>query len=324
MKLSIVIICWNDLKVIKDCLRSIYEGTHEIDFEVIVSDNGSKDGSQQYIRENFPKTRIIENNANLGFAKANNVGIRASLGDYVLILNPDTIVHEASLDKWIEYADRHPEAGAFGCRILNPDGSLQISARPFPTVRSYWLSALYLHKLAYLGKFFASDLYLGWDSMKEQEIDWQSGCCLLFRRDVLTKINGFDEQFFYHFEEVDLCRRAKNLGRKILYTPYPTVTHLGGQSVNRFPIRFQLEKTRNQYRYFYKHFGRFGALNCKYISLTRLWVRQLGFALKYAFTRDQVIAARLKMYKTAIRWNLKLDPMGFVLRGDEPAVAIEA
>jgi GT2 family glycosyltransferase len=144
VKLSIVILCWNDQKVIVDCLRSIYSGTHSIEFEVIVSDNGSTDGSPDFIRAMFPQVRVIENNANLRFSKGNNVGIQASMGEYILILNPDTLIHEGSLDRWIEFADGHTEAGGFGCRVLNPDGSYQSSARPFPTIWRGWLGALRL------------------------------------------------------------------------------------------------------------------------------------------------------------------------------------
>ena len=108
MKLSIVILCWNDLKVIQDCLESIFATTHQTDFEVIVSDNGSADLSVTLIRENYPLVRIVENGANLGFAKGNNVGIQASQGEYVLILNPDTIIHDGALDRWIQFAERHP------------------------------------------------------------------------------------------------------------------------------------------------------------------------------------------------------------------------
>ena len=115
MKLSIVIICWNDLKVVPACLASIYEQTRKTEFEVIVSDNGSTDASLEFIQANYPQVRIVENKANLGYARGNNAGIAAvGEADYVLILNPDTIIHEGALDKWAEFADRHPEAGAFG------------------------------------------------------------------------------------------------------------------------------------------------------------------------------------------------------------------
>src|SRR2546430_8015638 len=144
MKLSIVIICWNDLKVIANCLRSIFDETRDIDFEVIVSDNGSTDRSLEYIREHFGQVKIVENGANLGFAKGNNAGIRVAQGEYVLILNPDTIIHDHALEKLVAFADRHREAGAFGCRVLNPDGSFQNPARPVPTVFGYLIAALCL------------------------------------------------------------------------------------------------------------------------------------------------------------------------------------
>src|SRR5258705_2382245 len=142
MKLSIVIICWNDLKVLPACLKSIYEETKETEFEVINSDNGSADGSLDFVRQNYPAARIVENKANLGYARGNNTGIAAvGEADYILILNPDTIIHDRALDKWVEFADRHPEAGGVGGKVLNPDGSYQDPARPFPTKWPYFLVA---------------------------------------------------------------------------------------------------------------------------------------------------------------------------------------
>lgn len=150
MKLSIVIINWNDWKVIENCLSSIFQGTHQIDYEVIVSDNGSTDGSFERIRAQFPAARVVQNRANLGFAKGNNAGIREATGEYILILNLDTIIHDGSFNRWIEFADRHAEAGAFGCRVQNPEGTYQEFARPFPTPWRALLAALYLRPLGYL------------------------------------------------------------------------------------------------------------------------------------------------------------------------------
>ncbi len=323
MKLSIVIICWNDLKVIKDCLRSIFECTHSIDFEVIVSDNGSTDGSIEFIRAEFPNVKIIENRANLGFAKGNNVGIRASQGEYVLILNPDTIIHEGALDKWIEFAEKHPEAGAFGCRVLNRDGSFQRCARPFPTARGELIAALYLRPLAYVSDFFASDLYVGWEGETERKVDWQSGCCVMFRGALLKQLGAFDEQFFYHYEEIDLCRRVWNAGYPILYTPEASITHLGGQSVGRFPIRFELERCRNRYRYFYKYFGDRGVRKCRRASLLWIRMRQLGYGLKRLVASNAALDGRLAMYRASFAWNKQIDPVRFVQAGDEPPVSKE-
>lgn len=318
MKLSIVVICWNDWKVIENCLRSIFESTHKTDYEVIVSDNGSTDGSVEKIRSQFPLVNVVENRANLGFAKGNNAGIRVATGEYVLILNPDTIIHDGSLDRWVEWAAQHPEAGAFGCRVHNPDGSYQESARPFPTVGRELIAALYLRPLALLGKSFLSDRYYGWKGDTEREIDWQSGCCVMFRGALLKELEGFDERFFYHFEEVDLCRRVWDAGYSIQFTPKATITHLGGQSVGRFPIRFALETYRNRYRYFYKHFGNTGVRRCRRVGLIALHIRQAGYALLNLFKPTEALKGRLEMYRAVIRWNQLVDPVDFVEHGREP------
>ncbi len=320
MKLSIVIICWNDLKVIENCLTSIFKGTEKVEFEVIVTDNGSTDGSIERIRANFPAVRLIENGANLGFSKANNVGIRAAVGEYVLILNPDTIVHPGSLDRWIEFADQHPEAGGFGCKVLNPDGTYQGTARPFPTVRRALIAALGLRGLAYLGKAFISDKYVGWNGETEREIDWQSGCCVMIRGNILRQINGFDEQFFFHYEEVDLCFRVWETGNPILYTPNVTITHLGGQSVGRFPVRFAIETTRNCYRYFYKHFGAKGARRCRQVMLLHLHIRQAAYGLLARLKPTETLQRRMEMYRLVISWNTMLNPIEFLEHGTEPQV----
>jgi GT2 family glycosyltransferase len=317
MKLSIVIICWNDLRVIRDCLRSIYEGTHETNFEVVVSDNGSVDGSVEFIRRHYPQVRIVENRQNLGFARGNNAGIRASRGEYVLILNPDTIIHDGALDKLVEFAERRSGAGAFGCRVLNPDGTYQVSARLFPTVLRYWVSALGLSRLS---SFFIYEEYPRWRGDTERSIDWQSGCCVMFRGNLLKRLGGFDEQFFYHFEEVDLCRRVWNAGYPILFTPQAVITHLGGQSVSRFPVRFEIEKHRSRYRYFYKHFGAKAARNCRRLSIVKIRVRQLGYGLLNVLRPAEILQRRLEMYREVVRWNQAIDPVDFVERGEEPGL----
>jgi len=318
MTLSIVIICWNDWKVIENCLRSIFVGTHKIEYEVIVSDNGSTDGSVEKIRAQFPDVRIVENQANLGFAKANNVGIREARGEYVLILNPDTIVHDGSLDRWIEFARRHPKAGAFGCKVQNPDGTYQESARPFPTIQRSLVAALYLRPLEHLGPAFQSDKYRAWKGETERDVDWQSGCCVMFRGDLLKQLGGFDERFFYHYEEVDLCYRVWEAGYSIRFTHEASITHLGGQSVGRFPLRFALETNRNRYRYFYKHFGARGVMQCRRILLTNMRIRQLGYRVMYVIKPSEAVKNRLETYRVATQWNARLDPLEFVRHGVEP------
>jgi GT2 family glycosyltransferase len=323
MKLSIVIICWNDRKVIGDCLRSICAGTRSTEIEIIVSVNGSADGSVEFIRENFPNVRVIENGANLGFSKGNNVGIRACRGEFVLILNPDTIIHDGTLDGLVQFAERHPEAGAFGCRVLNVDGSYQRSARPFPTIWRYSLAALYLGSLGHLSEVFTSDEYVAWAGDSEREVDWLSGCSLLVRGDLLRRLGGFDEQFVYYFEDVDLCRRVRQAGYPVLFTPEATITHLGGQSTKEFPLPFVLEKYRNSYRYFYKHFGKMGARRYRRVVLTRLSVRRLGYSLVQWIKPSEAREKQMNLLRVAFRWNKIIDPVRLIENGEEPDFGVK-
>ncbi|MGI0134985.1 MAG: glycosyltransferase family 2 protein, partial [Candidatus Micrarchaeaceae archaeon] len=304
--------------------RSIFANTHVVDFEVIVSDNGSIDGSPEYLEKNYPAVRVIRNGDNLGFAKGNNAGIRASRGELVLILNPDTIMHEGSLDRWVQFADQRPAAGGFGCRVLNADGSYQISAYPFPTPWRFWLAALSLRRLGRVSDIFTSDLYVGWAGDSERLVDWQSGCCVMFRSELLKRIGGFDEQFFYHFEEVDLCRRIWNEGYPIIFNPDVTITHLGGQSVNRFPLKFELERFRNRYRYFYKYFGRRGARGCRRVALVELWQQQLRSFVKRFIKRTPGLKGHMDIRQRVILWNRKLDPVRFAEIGEEPDIGLAA
>lgn len=321
MKLSIVIICWNDLKVIGDCLHSIYAGTHSTGFEVIVSDNGSTDGTVEFIAQNYPKVRVLRNGSNLRFSKGNNAGIRVCQGELILILNPDTMIHDGALDKWVEFADRHPEAGAFGCRVLNPDGTYQGPAQPFPTIWRGWLAALYLRPLAYLSDVFISDTYTGWKGDTERTIDWQCGCAVMFRADLLKRLGGFDERFFYYYEDVDVCRRVWEAGYPVVYAPHVTITHLGGQSTTqRFPIAFELDKYRNRYRYFHKYYGRRGARRCRRVTLVWLRLRQLGYGLIHYLRPTDALRKRLELYRVAIAWNKRIEPVRLVENGEEPEI----
>ncbi|HEY6272597.1 MAG TPA: glycosyltransferase family 2 protein [Terriglobales bacterium] len=323
MELSVVILCWNDRKVIADCLRSIYAGTQSTEFEVIVSDNASSDESVEFIRMNFPQVRVLENSTNLRFSKGNNVGIRACKGHWILILNPDTMIHDGALDRWIQFADQHPEAGAFACRVLNADGSHQGCAQPFPTVWREWIAALYLRSLGYISDAFSSDKYVRWKGDTERTIDWHAGCSLLVRAGLLKRLGGFDEQFYYYYEDVDLCHRIWDAGYPIVYTPEATITHLGGQSTTqRFPIPFELDKYRNRYRYYYKYFGRKGVRRCRHASLAWIRVRQVGYGLVHLVKPADAIKRRLELYRAAAEWNKRVDPVRLVENGEEPQMKL--
>jgi GT2 family glycosyltransferase len=321
MKLSIIILCWNDKTVIANCLQSIYANTTSTECEVIVSDNGSTDGSIEFVRKKYPAVRVIENGTNLRFAKGNNVGIQASRGEYVLILNPDTIIHEGSLDKLIRFADAHPEAGAFGCRVLNLDGSYQESARPFATIRGEWILALYLKPLGHLSNWLLPCLYVGWKGDTQRVVQWVSGCFIVARTELLKRIGGFDEQFFYYYEDMDLCRRIWEAGYSIVFTPEMAITHLGGQSTKRFAAAFKLDSQITRYRYYYKYYGRRGVRRARWVLLASLALRRFGLGLAQLIKPTDYRKARLETSRVAFDWNMRLDPVRLIENGEEPEVA---
>jgi GT2 family glycosyltransferase len=320
MKLSIVIICWNDLSDIGKCLESVYRETSAIEFEVIVTDNASTDGSVPYVRSHFPQVRLVENQSNRGYGAGNNAGFRAALGEYVLILNPDTIIRGRAIEKLLAYAESHPEAGAFGCRVLNPDGSFQQAAYPIPTVRSFLMAALYLRWLGRWSDFFVSDTYVGWKGTAEREIGFQTGCCLLIRNHWLKSLGGFDEHFFHQFEDMDLCLRLWKAGSSIRYFPDAEIVHVGGRNRGRYPLRVVLETHRSRYRFFWKHYGRRGVKQIRRVSLISLWIRRMGYGVASCFKRDEAMQNRLAMYRVLITWHSRIDPVRFIEKGEEPDV----
>ena len=324
MKLSIIILCWNDRNVIIDCLESISSSTRSVEFEVIISDNGSTDGSVELIRSRFPWVKIVENGRNARFAKGNNVGIRASRGEYSLILNPDTLIHDGALDSIVSFADRRPDVGAFGCQVLNSDGSYQVSARPFASIRGEWVAAFYLRKLGHLHWWFKSDTYVGWDGSSERTVDWLSGCFILVRTRLLNALGGFDERFFYYYEDMDLCRRIWQAGYSIVYTPEATITHLGGQSTKRrfTPLAFVLDSQTTRYLYYHKYYGKYGVYRARRVVIASLIIRWLGYRLKQVFRPIDARRKHLDVLKQVLHWNIRVDPIRLVEKGEDPTLSM--
>ncbi len=243
--LSCIIVSWNAARQLADCLHSLPAGAQGSSYEIIVIDNASTDGSADMVAREF-QVRLIRNSENVGFARANNQGIRASTGRYVLLLNSDTIVPPGALPALVQFMDDHPDAGACGPRLARADGSTQLFAfGGDPTVR-------YLLARSWNRLLFHRALH-DWETQKVQTVDWVSGAALLTRRDALERIGGFDEKFFMYFEDNDLCLRLRRAGWKIFYNPTVTITHFGGASVSQNPARTRWYDA--SLRYFYsKHY----------------------------------------------------------------------
>ncbi|MBL7106982.1 MAG: glycosyltransferase family 2 protein [Phycisphaerae bacterium] len=255
MKLSIIIVSWNVRADIINCLGSIYKNPSSSPFEVILIDNASSDKTVECIQKEFSQVVCIANNDNRGFAGANNQGIEIAKGEYLLFLNPDTIIHKGTLDYLVDFMDNNKEAGACGPQLLNEDGSIQRSVRRFPSFRG----ALYRFTFLKYFKIFKKD-YRNWlardfDHKSQIEVDQLMGAALLVRKSITDNIGGFDERYFMYYEEVDLCCRIKHDGWQIVFLPQVRITHLGGRSSQQIPAAKRIMMLRSMLKYFRKHRG---------------------------------------------------------------------
>ncbi len=255
--LSIAIVNWNTCELTKNCIESILENTKGTDYEIIVVDNGSVDGSIEVIENEFPQVRLIKNSHNLGFAEPNNQALEISRGKYFLALNSDTIVHVDALEKMVDFLDSHPEAGAVTCRLLNRDGSTQYNMhRRFPTFLGLVSGGIYKYYPRLKLKWAREFLMLDNKFDKIQTIEQAAGACIMIRKDIIEDIGGlFDaERFPLLFNDVDLCYRLYKNGFKIYLVPDAKITHLKGQSFKQieFPMH-KKEEVVSLFLFFRKH-----------------------------------------------------------------------
>ncbi len=254
---SIIILNYNTCRLTVDCLQSVYDSETQYTYEVIVIDNHSSDDSVEVIREQFPQVKLIANQENTGFARANNQGMEIASGRYVLLLNSDTVVQRNTLETMISLMDRRPELGASGCKVILPDGSLDKACkRGFPTPAASFYYAFGFSRLFPDNPRF-NGYQLGYlDPDKEYEVDCLVGAFMLVRRETIEQIGGLDETFFMYGEDLDWCYRIKEAGWKIYYYPKAFIVHLKGGSARRRPLKIIYEFHRAMIIFHRKHYSK--------------------------------------------------------------------
>ena len=229
--LDIVLVSYNTAEYTKRAIESVYAETQDTEFKIIMVDNDSKDNSVELIASEFPKVEIIQTGANLGFAGGVNIGAKASNGEYVLLLNPDTVILDGAIDKLMAYAKKTPKAGIWGGVTLNDDLSLNPNnARARLSFKTLLFSALGLSKTFNNSCYFNHDNYGCWDRKSEREVDVITGCFFLTPRKLWEELEGLDETFFMYAEEADYCIRAIKKGYQPRVTPDARIIHHGGVS----------------------------------------------------------------------------------------------
>ncbi|RLT93662.1 glycosyltransferase family 2 protein [Ketobacter sp.] len=254
--LSIVIVSWNTKDILDDCLESVYRETDGIEFEVIVVDNDSQDGSAEMVKEKYPGVILIVNEKNVGFAAANNIGFNYCNGKYILLLNSDTVVLDGALQKTVSYADQHPDLGVLSCKILNDDHTLQPNCSMYPSLLNSVLFITGLYKAFPRSKFFGRAQMTWWDYDDERQVQVLKGCFMLVRKEALDATGPMDERFFMYSEEVDWCFRFSKAGWKLGYFPDASIIHLGGVSAAKLGGSRALVKDKSTRRYMKKHWSK--------------------------------------------------------------------
>ncbi len=234
-QLDIIIVSYNTAEYTKRAIQSVYDETTQTSFNIIVVDNNSPDNSVNLIRKNFPNVTLIESKENLGFAAGVNLGAKATNSEYILLLNPDTLILEGAIDKIMHFSKQKVDAGIWGGVTLNNDHSLNPNnARAKLSFRTLLFSALGLSKAFRSSCFFNHDNYGCWDRNSVREVDVITGCFFLTTRSLWEKLQGLDDTFFMYAEEADYCIRAIAIGYQPVVTPDARIIHHGGVSEANF------------------------------------------------------------------------------------------
>ena len=311
--LSVVIVNWNVRDLLRRCLRSLLQpatynpqpASHDLQPEIIVIDNASRDGSTEMLRAEFPQVRLIANRENRGFTAANNQGLALAQGRYLLLLNPDTEVVDDALAVMVGYMDEHPAVGVLGPRLRYPDGRPQSSRRRFPTFATALVESTVVQEWwpdnRLLRRYYMADT----PDDAIQEVDWLVGACLLVRREVYEQVGGLDEGFFMYSEELDWCRRIKDAGWKVVYLPTATVIHHEGKSSEQVVAARHIHFQSSKVRYFRKHHGALWAEALRWFLLGTYVYQSAREGAKWLVGHKRPLRAeRLRAYRQVLASRL--------------------
>lgn len=252
---SVIIVNWNTKDLLIQCIRSIKEKTRQICYEIIVVDNASSDDSVRKLQHEFEDVTIIALSENLGFSRANNIGIKESKGRYVVLLNSDTYLENDALSLMYDYFESNPETGLLGGQVLNLDGSLQPSAREFP---SLWRNVTKIFLPIGIRRFlygFGPRNIAGFDYASTKQVEALMGAFLMTKQQCIATVGALDERFFFYAEDIDWSKRFWDNGLPVMFFHLPRVVHYGGGSSSNAPIAYRIEMMRADLVYFAKHFN---------------------------------------------------------------------
>jgi GT2 family glycosyltransferase len=310
MELSIIYVNWNSLDYLRESITSVYDHTHRVVFEIIVVDNASPERGVDSLRETFPELRIVQSRENLGFAGANNLGFRHSVGEHVLFLNPDTRLISSSIDLLVGYLEALPDAGIVGCKLLNSDLSVQLSSiQTYPTILNQVIDAEYLRlrwpqcPLWKIGPLFSENVTL-------IKVDVIPGACMLLRRALFEQVGRFSEHYFMYAEDLDLNYRVKAAGFTNYYVGETAIIHHGGRSSARQKVGqwATIMKHRAMLQLFRKTRGSVYAFGYRLamgvVAVIRLVLLAVLMPLGEFVWDQESLRFSLEKWKTVLKWSV--------------------
>lgn len=303
-RVSVVIVVWNAKRYVIECLETLREHCRQVCSEVIVVDNASSDGTPEAVAAMFPEFKLIRNGENLGFAKANNIGIAASSGDYVCLVNSDVKFLDDCISPMIAYLSEHTEVAMLGPRMLAADGKVWRSTMRFPTIWNHFSRALGLDIAFKHSRFFGGLLMSDFDHQSTTPVEVLNGWFVVVRRRAMEKVGLLDPQFFMYGEDVDWCYRFHQAGEGVVFFAEAGAVHYGGASSSNAPVRFYLELYRATWQYWRKHHGALAQCGFLVAFSVHHFVRLLGAALLYPFlpSRRENIAGKFKKSLACLKW----------------------
>jgi GT2 family glycosyltransferase len=311
MDLSILVVNWNAAHYLKPCLASVYREVKGIDFEVIVVDNASYDGSAELIKTEFPQATFIQSDQNLGFIRGNNLLFRNARGRNILLLNPDTEIIGEEIQHMLGYLESLPRAGVIGCRLITADGMVQTnSIQTFPTILNQFLDADFLRR-----RFPNSSLWnlkpLHDDSGPPVEVDSVSGACFMIKRAIFQRVGLMSEDYLMYGDDIDLCFKVKRAGYKIYYTNSCSVVHHGGKSTASWKealadvwIRDSIHKFLVKFRG--RWYGSFYKATMAAVAVVRLGLITLMKLVARSARRRESLSYSFTKWKRLLQWALGL------------------
>jgi N-acetylglucosaminyl-diphospho-decaprenol L-rhamnosyltransferase len=306
MDLSIIIVSWNVADLLRACLASILAAPTKLALEIIVVDSASSDSSVAMIQAQYPQVKLMAQTENLGFVKCNNIGLEASSGRHVLLLNPDTEIIGDALATMIAYLDSHTDVGIVGPHTLNTDRTTQSTKRRFPTMTTGFFESTWLQDYApksLMDWYYAADV----GDQATGDVDWVQGSALMARRSVYEQIGGLDEGFFMFSEELDWCKRAKDAGWRVVYVGAAQIIHHGGKSTEQIASRKHIYFHQSKLRYFRKNYGLVAAQGLRvFLLLNYVWQILLEGAKGLLGQKRALRRERIQAYWEVLRSGLKV------------------